>query len=379
MAEFIKAVRDYGISERRALHFITNDAKRARVGCEKWCTFYLWCSRLEGGEAVQIKTCQPDHLCTKPYHNRLVSVKYLTEMYGEKIRKNPQWKVKEMQETIRQELEIDVPRIKCSRVRQATLAGVLESMKCHYSRVWDFGFELIKNNPKNTCKIMTNMVTNDSVNTFKRIYICYEALKQGWKLGCKPILGIDGCFLKNVCGGQLLSAVGRDANNNMYPVAIAVVETESTDSWRWFLQLLKDDLSLGNGHAFTFISDQQKVLVAAMKELLPRAEHRLCTRHLYNNFKKRFPQGTVKHCFWTAACATYPALYHKAMKLLQRVSKNAYDELSRYMPLLNMIQEIHFKIMRRIRINRDSMAYRDLPICPGIKYKLDAAINASRK
>ncbi|XP_074323301.1 uncharacterized protein LOC141660233 [Apium graveolens] len=262
---------------------------------------------------------------------------------------------------------------------------------------------------------MTNMVTDDSVNTFKRIYICYEALKQGWKLGCRPILGIDGCFLKNVCGGQLLSAVGRDANNNMYPVAIAVVETESTDSWRWFLQLLKDDLSLGNGHAFTFFSDQQKGLVAAMKELLSRAKHRLCTRHLYNNFKKRFPQVTVKHCFWTAACATYPTLYHKAMKLLQRVSKNAYDELSRlepkswskaffdihsfvdnvennmsecfnnwiinerYMPLLNIIQEIHFKIMRRIRINRDSMAYRDLPICPRIKHKLDAAINASRK
>lgn len=53
--------------------------------------------------------------------------------------------------------------------------------------------------------------------------------------------------------------------------------------------------------------------------------------------------------------------------------------LFRYMPLLNMIQEIHFKIMRRIRINRDAMAGRDLEICPRIKQKLDIAVKASRK
>ena len=208
---------------------------------------------------MQIKTCLPDHLCTKPYSNRLVSVKYLTEVYGERIRKNPQWKVKEMQETFREELEIEVPRIKCSRVRQAALAGVFETLKDHYSRVWDFGFELLKNNPKNTVDIMTSRVTDEDDNKFKRIYICYHALKEGWKLGCRPILGIDGCFLKNVCGGQLLSAVGRDGNNNMYPVAFAVVESENTDSWMWFLGLLKEDLSLGNGFEFTVISDQQKV------------------------------------------------------------------------------------------------------------------------
>lgn len=73
-------VREYGVRERRALHFITNDSKRVQVGCEKGCRFYLWCSRLENSDVVQIKTCLDDHLCTKIYENNLVSVKYLTEL-----------------------------------------------------------------------------------------------------------------------------------------------------------------------------------------------------------------------------------------------------------------------------------------------------------
>lgn len=61
-------------------------------------------------------------------------------------------------------------------------------------------------------------------------------------------------------GGQLLSAVGRDGENSIYPVAMAVVESENYDSWKWFLEQLIEDLDLGNGHRKTIISDQQKVL-----------------------------------------------------------------------------------------------------------------------
>ena len=40
----------------------------------------------------------------------------------------------------------------------------------------------------------------------------------------------------------------------------------------------------------------------------------------------------VKSCFWDDVCATYPAQYHKAMKQLCRISKNAHDELIKLEP-----------------------------------------------
>ena len=94
----------------------------------------------------------------------------------------------------------------------------------------DFASEVLKVNPKNTIKISTTRMDMDSQAKFKRMYICYHALKEGWKLGCRPIIGLDGCFPKTVCGGQLLSVVRRDGNNQMYPIAFVVVESESTDS-----------------------------------------------------------------------------------------------------------------------------------------------------
>ncbi|KAK2354662.1 hypothetical protein QL285_092151 [Trifolium repens] len=45
---------------------------------------------------------------------------------------------------------------------------------------------------------------------------------------------------------------------------------------------------------YTFISDQQKGLLPAIDELLPGVDQRFCVRHLYNNFRKRFPGKNLK-------------------------------------------------------------------------------------
>lgn len=259
MEDFRKAVVEYGLADRRALQYSHNDQDRCQVVCEKNCPFYIWCSRIKDEETVEIRSLVNEHLCTKPYNNKLASVKYLTELYGNRIRKNPTWKIKDMMETIRNDLEIDVSRIKVIRVRKAAIEGVFDSLKEHYSKVRDFGHQILLNNSQNKVDIRTTKLNEHDPNKFKRIYICYYALKEGWKNGCRPILGLDGCFLKTICGGQLLSAVGRDGNDQMYPVAYAVVESENADSWRWFIDLLRDDLNLGDGQGCTIISDQQKV------------------------------------------------------------------------------------------------------------------------
>ncbi|GKG41739.1 mutator type transposase, partial [Tanacetum coccineum] len=72
--------------------------------------------------------------------------------------------------------------------------------------------------------------------------------------------GLDGAFMKAPYEGQLLTAVSVDANNGIYHVAYGIVESESLDSWLWFLSALGDDLDLHINSNFTFITDRQKVL-----------------------------------------------------------------------------------------------------------------------
>ena len=55
---------------------------------------------------------------------------------------------------------------------------------------------------------------------FKRMYLYFEACKRGFREGCRPLVGMDGCHLKGPVGGQLLTAVGIDANNQIFSYCI---------------------------------------------------------------------------------------------------------------------------------------------------------------
>ena len=93
------------------------------------------------------------------------------------------------------------------------------------------------------------------------MYIGLDACKKGFLAGCRRVVGLDGCFFKGATNGELLCAVGRDANNQMYPISWAVVEKENNDTWDWFCDILFRDLSVGTGEEWVFISDQQKVFI----------------------------------------------------------------------------------------------------------------------
>ncbi|GJT58390.1 hypothetical protein Tco_1001923 [Tanacetum coccineum] len=60
----------------------------------------------------------------------------------------------------------------------------------------------------------------------------HYCLKDGWKAGYRRVIGIDGCFLTHSCKGELLTVMGRDANNQMFPRtwAMSKVASECQDN-----------------------------------------------------------------------------------------------------------------------------------------------------
>ena len=51
-----------------------------------------------------------------------------------------------------------------------------------------------------------------------------------WGGGCRPLVGLYGCHLKGKFGGHILSVTTRDGNDNIFPIALAVVEQKNKDS-----------------------------------------------------------------------------------------------------------------------------------------------------
>jgi hypothetical protein len=75
---------------------------------------------------------------------------------------------------------------------------------------------------------------------FHRMFVCLDACKKCIIVGCRLMIVLDGFHLKGPYGGQLLCAVGKDRNDDMYPIVYAVVESECRDSWTWFMATLLD-------------------------------------------------------------------------------------------------------------------------------------------
>ena len=116
------------------------------------------------------------------------------------------------------------------------------------------------------------------------LYWSYDACKRGFLRGCRPILFVDGCHLKSKYKGVLLTAVGIDPNDCIFPIAMGMVEVESTYSWEWFLTTLKNDLNIINTSPFTIMSDKQKVCSICPVMLLLHIFHMLLLSDMFINY-----------------------------------------------------------------------------------------------
>ncbi|CAN1120443.1 hypothetical protein LINPERHAP2_LOCUS198 [Linum perenne] len=147
---------------------------------------------------------------------------------------------------------------KCYRARneaRTLLEGTLED---EYKKLRPYVAALQRADPEGQFILEVDIHQEDKVS-FKRMYVGFSSLFKGFLDGCRPILGFDGCFLKGELPGKLLSAVGKDGNNQMFSLAWAVTEGENTSAWKWFVELVREQLYLDKGNGWTVISDQQKV------------------------------------------------------------------------------------------------------------------------
>jgi hypothetical protein len=280
--QFKKAIIRYGLAERRVINFVKDEPKRVRAKCD-WphCPWVCLLSNNSRTHSWQIVTFQNNHTCPPRRDNRLVTARRIAEKYEKFIIANPSWSFASMKQTVQEEMFADVNISKLKKAKAMVMHKALDAMKGQYQRIYDYQLELLRSNPGST--VIVHKEKDVEPPTFQRMYICLDALKRGFLAGCRRVVGLDGCFFKGTTIGELLVAIGRDANNQMYPIAWAVVERENNDSWDWFCDLLFRDLQVGDGSEWVFISDQQKGVLNAVEKWAPLAEHRNCARHIYAN------------------------------------------------------------------------------------------------
>ncbi|CAH9085962.1 unnamed protein product [Cuscuta europaea] len=112
----------------------------------------------------------------------------------------------------------------------------------------------------------------------------------------------------------------------MFPIAWAVVRSETKATWKWFLENLRDDLQIGRA-GWAFVSDQQKGLMPALYETLPEVEHRRCVSHIYAIWRRTHPGLELQRQFWKCWKATSKREFEQNPEGLKSLSPTAHEDI----------------------------------------------------
>jgi hypothetical protein len=81
----------------------------------------------------------------------------------------------------------------------------------------------------------------------------------------RPIISVDDTFLTEKYKYTLMVVVGMTAENQLLPLAFALVEGENNESWKWFLSLVRKQV-LGSDRHVCMILDGHRGLLNGAKD-----------------------------------------------------------------------------------------------------------------
>ncbi|GKV43782.1 hypothetical protein SLEP1_g51035 [Rubroshorea leprosula] len=349
VAQFKKAIAKYQIQKGCKLKPVKSDPTRQRIHCVgQQCNWSILASFDKNDKTFKVKTYCREHTCFWSLKSNMVGSRVLAEHHRNRIVANPQIRISEIMRLSHLELGVHVSRDKCKLAKERIMKEVKETQTKEFAQLRGYAEELLRLSPQSNVQIDSEPPTTpEGKPMFKGIYVCLEGCRKGFLQGCRPVIGVDACFLKGMFKGTLLAAVARDRNNQMFPIAWAVVDSEST------------------------------------RKLL----------------KKRF---------WSAARSTYEGQFNKNMEEIKNLSVEGHDALKsippelwckaffdtsckcdvvdnnmnetfnnwimdvRYMPIIQLLEYIRVKVMVRMVKNREKISKWRGDIAPKIRKKLEA-------
>lgn len=138
----------------------------------------------------------------------------------------------------------------------------------------------------------TDGILQPKVVTFIRMFWTFKPTIEGFRF-CKPVLFVDGTHLYGKYKMTLLIASAIDGNSHIMPLAFALVESESTASYEYFFEHLREHVICERKVAI--ISDRHAGILSVLKR--PEwagVAHKFCIRHFCSNFQTKFRNKVLK-------------------------------------------------------------------------------------
>nr|GEV71421.1 pentatricopeptide repeat-containing protein [Tanacetum cinerariifolium] len=178
--------------------------------------FSLWFYRSSQTNVIAKCVLRPEKIKNLELGKQSKFKRYLSEV----DRLNCQWRCYGKEMTTKDSVQ-------CRNAKRGTLNEGVTTIEDHYGYIRSYAKAILDYNPGLIVKVSVTVNSCDKTY-FDRFYVCFKGLKEGWKLGCRKIIALDGCFRQSM--GEILIVIDRDANNHIYPMAWDVVNVENKDN-----------------------------------------------------------------------------------------------------------------------------------------------------
>ncbi|KAF6143707.1 hypothetical protein GIB67_021717 [Kingdonia uniflora] len=118
---------------------------------------------------------------------------------------------------------------------------------------------------------------------FTRCFWCFGPPKKTYKQ-LRPVVVIDGTFLKGRYHGTLLAVIAIDPSNHIFSLVFSITYSKTTKSWTYFLKMFGSNFH-GYDTRFVVISDRNPKIINDVLKVFPFAIHTFCAFHISNNIK----------------------------------------------------------------------------------------------
>ena len=319
----------YAIANKFDYKFVRNCRKRIAVTCKvNGCPFYICVRGHVKMDGMYVKEFVGAHVHSVgddcmigKWGGRRMRANLLGSMIEGKVSLSVDYPPSEIMKDLQLELGIKVSYMQCWRAREYVRMLAMGRPEDHYKLLPWLCAAITRANPDSRA-----FVELDGCR-FKRMFVALGASLNGFILGCRKILFVDGTHLSGPYDGTLLGAVALDADNHLFDVAYAIVSSENKEDWEWFLQNVRECLG---GFQPVVMSDRNNALLYAVPKVFGIECHTYCVRHIRENFvkaaakygyRKESTKDLLKEMLNRVAYAASAAEYGIAMDELRKFQR----------------------------------------------------------
>ncbi|KAM3359771.1 hypothetical protein P3S68_019482 [Capsicum galapagoense] len=130
---------------------------------------------------------------------------------------------------------------------------------------------------------------------------------------------VDAIFLNSKYHGILMIAVSKDENNNIFPLAFGIADSENNEFYNWFINQLRN--TIGVCEQLFILSDFHPAIENAIANVYPECQHGIYIYHMEKNLRKRYFSDVFLALFYNAATTYKRTKFYAFMDDIEKFDK----------------------------------------------------------